>query len=47
MRQCLTLFLSFLSSNQFEEYISGALATIKHTDFIAKGKENDVVITEG
>lgn len=32
---------------KFEEYISGALASIKHTDFIAKGKGNDVVITEG
>lgn len=32
---------------KFEEYISGALASIKHTDFIAKGKGNDIVITEG
>ncbi|KAF9644067.1 hypothetical protein BDM02DRAFT_3122485 [Thelephora ganbajun] len=32
---------------KFEEYISGALASIKYADFIAKGKGNDVVITEG
>ena len=29
---------------QFEEYITGALASIKHADFIAKGVNNDVVI---
>lgn len=32
---------------KFEEYISGALASIKQVDFVAKGKANDVVITEG
>ena len=36
-----------LSSKKFDEYISGALASIKHADFIAKGKGNDMVITEG
>ena len=43
MRRCSALIFF----QQFEEYISGALASIKHADFIAKGKENDVVIAEG
>ncbi|OCH90885.1 hypothetical protein OBBRIDRAFT_834609 [Obba rivulosa] len=32
---------------KFEEYISGALASVKYTAFLAKGQGNSVMITEG
>ncbi|THH14534.1 hypothetical protein EW146_g5804 [Bondarzewia mesenterica] len=35
------------ASNQFEEYISAALASVKYGDFLAKGEGSGVLITPG